>query len=406
MNEAKRAPRQAPMTVTVTGRRRFSSPAAVAVLGIIALVLVSASIPLASVTHQLTGPAETVLAAQALAAAAVGVVVAYHQPRNPVGWALIAFTVLVMLSNDAGYYAVLCYRLGHPGLPFAAAAVLLVPLWFPAAAVFALVVLLFPDGHLTPRYWRWVVWVYGGLVAGYTAFSFAGTIAAVAGHHIRLDSAGDVASTQHLPTWLGVIIVLPIGVIWLSFVAYQVLSWRRASGERRQQLKWLATGAAVTLGVGILGSSLVPGPLGQALAFAIVALPAGIGVGILKYRLYEIDRLVSRTLAYAIVTAVLVGVYTGLVLVATRVLPFSSPVAVAASTLAVAALFSPLRRRVQRAVDRRFNRARYDADKTVDAFAGRLKDAVDLDMIRDDMADVVRQALEPTRISVWIRPAE
>jgi hypothetical protein len=129
-------------------------------------------------------------------------------------------------------------------------------------------------------------------------------------------------------------------------------------------------------------------------------------VGILKYRLYEIDRIISRTLAYAIVTGVLVGVYTGLVLLATQALGSRSSVAVAVSTLAAAALFNPLRRRVQRAVDRRFNRARYDADQTVTAFAARLKDAVDLDSVRDDLAATVGKALEPAHMSVWIRAAE
>jgi len=137
------------------------------------------------------------------------------------------------------------------------------------------------------------------------------------------------------------------------------------------------------------------------LGIAVAALPVGIGVGILKYRLYEIDRIISRTLAYALVTGLLVGVYAGLVLLATDVLALASPVAVAASTL-VAALFSPLRRRVQRVVDRRFNRARYDADKTVAAFAARLKDAVDLDAVGDDLSGVVHQALEPAHVSVWI----
>ena len=138
------------------------------------------------------------------------------------------------------------------------------------------------------------------------------------------------------------------------------------------------------------------------LGFAVAALPVGIGVGILKYRLYEIDRIISRTLAYALVTGLLIGVYAGLVLLATDVLALASPVAVAASTLVAAALFSPLRRRVQRVVDRRFNRARYDADKTVAAFAARLKDAVDLDAVRDDLSGVVHQALEPAHVSVWI----
>ena len=151
-------------------------------------------------------------------------------------------------------------------------------------------------------------------------------------------------------------------------------------------------------------------PAGQAALIisrlAIVAFPVSMGVAILKYRLYEIDRIISRTLAYAIVTSLLVGIYAGLVLLATRVLGFHSSVAVAVSTLAAAALFDPLRRRVQRTVDRRFNRARYDADQTVMAFAARLKDAVDLDSVHDDLAAVVEKALEPAHMSVWIRTGE
>ena len=134
---------------------------------------------------------------------------------------------------------------------------------------------------------------------------------------------------------------------------------------------------------------------------AVALVPVAIGVAVLKYRLYDIDRIISRTLAYAIVTGLLAGIYAGLVLLATQVLRFSSPVAVAASTLVAAALFTPVRRRVQHGVDRRFNRARYDADTTVDAFAARLKDAVDLDTVRDDLAGVVHTALQPTHISVW-----
>ena len=187
-----------------------------------------------------------------------------------------------------------------------------------------------------------------------------------------------------------------------------MLSWRRASGERRQQLKWLLAGSVVA-GASFTvttGKPFGDSGLGQILAgvaFAgILALPACLGVAIVKYRLYDIDRIISRTLAYAIITGVLVGVYAGLVLLATQVLRLHSTVAVAASTLAAAALFNPLRRRVQQVVDRRFNRARYDADQTVAAFAARLKDAVDLDSVRDDLAGVVHQALEPAHVSVWI----
>ena len=150
-------------------------------------------------------------------------------------------------------------------------------------------------------------------------------------------------------------------------------------------LKGALSGAHGTLGVagGIVGVA------------GLLALPVSMGVAIFKYRLFDIDRLISRTLAYAIVTGLLLGVYAGIVLLATHIVSITTPVA-------AAALFSPLRRRVQRVVDRRFNRARYDADTTVAAFAARLQDAVDLDSVRDDLAGVVHQALEPAHVSVWI----
>src|SRR5450755_1701661 len=195
-----------------------------------------------------------------------------------------------------------------------------------------------------------------------------------------------------------------------GFVGYQVLSWRRSAGERRQQVKWLASGAVVTIVSAIIAVSFSSsGPTSTLLDwadnlawFGLAALPVSMGVGILRYRLYEIDRLISRTLAYAAVTALLVGVYAGLVLLSTHVLSLNSPVAVAASTLAAAALFNPLRRRVQRFVDRRFNRARYDAELTVTAFAARLKDAVDLGSVRADLTSVVRDTLEPSHVSLWL----
>jgi hypothetical protein len=146
---------------------------------------------------------------------------------------------------------------------------------------------------------------------------------------------------------------------------------------------------------GQVGNDLI-GPLGAA------ALPVCIGVAVLKYRLFAIDRIISRVLTYAIITAVSAGVFAGLVILATEVLPFKTPVAVAAATLAAAALFNPLRRWVQHAVDRRFNRARYDADRMIAAFAARLQDAVDLNTISTDLTGVVHAALEPAHVSVWM----
>src|SRR5260370_34480698 len=149
-----------------------------------------------------------------------------------------------------------------------------------------------------------------------------------------------------------------MGLTWLSFVGHQVLSWRRASGESRQQLKWMACGAAITVCVGLLGSTLSSAvAASRLLEVGVTAMPIAIGVGILKYRLYDIDRIISRTLAYAIVTGLLVGVYAGLVLLSTQVLTIKSPGAVAGSTLAPAALLNPPRRRPQRALHRPAHRA-------------------------------------------------
>jgi hypothetical protein len=389
-------------------RFRLASPFTATVLGVLAVILLAVAITLSFPVHQWsilgTGPIVPVVVIYA----AVGVIVARRQPRNPIGWILIIFILVFVFSAVAGYYAVLYYRLGHHGLPLAAAAVLLQPFWAPALLLFPVAILLFPDGRLASRRWRRVLQVY--VVAGALASAalFSPAVTAVARHDVRLDAFGDVVSSgkSHgggLLTVAEVLGVLLILVIWLSFVAHQVLSWRRATGERRQQLKWLASGAAVTLMVlaasfGISSTSVS----GEVLGIGLAALPVGIGVGILKYRLYEIDRIISRTLAYAIVTGVLVGVYAGLVLLATGVLRFHSTVAVAVSTLAAAALFSPVRRRVQHAVDRRFNRARYDADEAVTAFAARLQDAVDLDSVRDDLTGVVQQTLEPAHLSVWV----
>ena len=145
--------------------------------------------------------------------------------------------------------------------------------------------------------------------------------------------------------------------------------------------------------------------VGDAGTLAIAALPVSMGVGILRYRLYEIDRLISRTLSYALLTAMLVGIFVGIVTLTTRILPFSSPVAVAASTLAAAALFNPLRQRVQTLVDRRFNRARYDAAVTLSAFTAQLRDALDLDSVRNELVHAVDRSVQPSHASVWIRPS-
>jgi MFS family permease len=337
--------------------------------------------------------------------AGVGLLIARRQPRNPIGWMMVTFTLVYVLGGAANYYAVLYYGLGHRGLPLAALALLLGSVQVPSFAMVPVVILLFPDGRVRGRRWRWAVRAYAGLVA----FVLAGTVAvaavALAGHTVRMSPTGTLTSSSHLaqwltnpPSWLSGPVVGAIVIIGLSFVGHQMLSWRRAGGDRRQQLKWLACGGAVAAVSLILAVSH-----GVWFLAGLAALPVGIGVGILRYRLYDIDRIISRTLAYALVTGVLVGVYAGLGLLATKVLSVHTPVAVAVATLAAAALFNPLRRRVQNIVDRRFNRARYNADRIVAGFASRLQGTVDLDAVRVDLASSVKQTLEPAHISVWIR---
>jgi hypothetical protein len=230
-----------------------------------------------------------------------------------------------------------------------------------------------------------------------------------------VDSGGNLLVLDNgagSPGWWNVLqnaVFAAIGLSGLLVLAGQVASFRRASGERRQQLKWLLGGlsaclacavAVIVLSQGHGAWEMVAAPVAAVLG--IFAVPVSMAVAILKYRLYDIDRIISRTVAYTIITGLLVGVYAGLVLLATQVFGFHSTVAVAAATLAAAALFSPVRGRVQRVVDRRFNRARYDTERTVAAFAARLKDTVALASVQDELAGAVQQALEPAHVSVWI----
>jgi hypothetical protein len=391
----------------VAGRRsRLASPAAASALAALVVLLAVAVIPLTVLAHQGV-PANVTQLVIGLPICAVGFIVARRQPGNPIGWLLLAVTVGILLSLDAEPYAWMVYRLGYR-LPFGPVAVVL-----ESAYVLVLFValppvfLLFPDGTLPSPRWRWVLRCYLAVAGGLVAAAYATVVIIIVTRGVHLDASGGLAAIDHpsgSTAWLSkaTLLLLAVVAFWPVFAGRLVLSWRRASGDRRQQLKWLMTGTAAAV-AGFLISNLVPALDPGATAAGVgVVLPVCLGVAILRYRLYDIDRIISRTLAYAIVTGLLVGLYAGLVLLATRVLSFHTPVAVAASTLAAVALFNPLRRRVQQVVDRRFNRARYDADQTVAAFAARLKDAVDLDSVRDDLAGVVHHALEPAHISVWI----
>ena len=341
-----------------------------------------------------------------LVIAAVGLVVTRHQPRNPIGWLLAGESVFILLVVVAGFCDDLMYRHGHHGLPVAGPAVLALSQLFSYSLIgFPLVILLFPDGRLPSRRWRSVVWAYLAITGAAVLATVIAAVGIAIGHHVVVDKNGNLVSLGRDGTaWLTPVetaFFIAVAVFWMAAVGRQALAWRGSAGERRQQLKWLASGAAIC-GVSGIWAVATNSALWQVLILGFAALPLSIGIGILKYRLFEIDRIISRTLAYAIVTGLLVGVYAGLVLLATRVLSVHTPVAVAAATLAAAALFSPVRRRVQRIVDRRFNRARYDADRTLGAFSGRLTEALDLDAVSDDLAATVQAVLAPAHVSVWL----
>ena len=334
-----------------------------------------------------------------MAVPVTGFVLASRRPENRIGWLFLVAGLGLGLSGFSDAYA-LHALVARPGsLPAGwAFAWLSNWIWIIPVAMLAFLFLLFPTGYVRSRRWRLAAWFTGG------AFALAAVCTLIAAtrswaHPFTLP--GQASPGGLTPTLFGIAAVLISAALLVSVVAV-VVRFVKSSGEERLQLKWCAA-AALALAVVFVASIWVTSAAVNVLqSVAFVGLWTAIAVAVLKYRLYDIDRVISRTLAYAIVTGLLVGVYAGLVLLATQVFRFHSAVAVAASTLAAAALFNPLRRRVQQVVDRRFNRARYDAEQTVTAFAGRLKDTVDLDSVRGDLATVVNQALEPAHVSLWI----
>ena len=394
----------------LTRRFRLASPATAVFVGVLTLALMAVDIPLEAAIHTLSASNAWELEF-VLPFTLVGGVVARREPRNPMGWLLLAVSLVTVLNGDASDYAVFVYHFGHRNWPLGSLAVLLDSFGATSGLLLMpLAILLFPDGRLGPR-WRWLL---RGVFAIYAIYLAAhASIAGVAlGRRIPVWPGGGVIGANHpsgAAAWTTVMhpIVVPLFVMLaIASVARQVLIYRSSTGVRRQQLKWLGVAGAisiVSLVLAVLANS-APTAVWVFIILGWTAVPISIGVGILKYRLYEIDRLISRTLSYAILTALLVGAFIGLIALTTNTLAFSSRVGVAASTLVAAALFNPLRVRIQHLVDRRFNRARYDAEATVAAFTARLRDAVEIDAIRADLLDVVNRAVQPTHVSVWIRP--
>jgi hypothetical protein len=354
----------------------------------------------------------TVLVLTALAT--IGLVIVRRQPRNVVGWLLASSATLGLVDTLAREYLVLDYRQHAGQLPLGPLAVE----WRGGMALTALLIgfpaiLLFPDGKVPSRVWRRFVWIYAIAAALFSLAQFVGQATVHVGPHPAIDIRG--ATPNYDLGWFagGLWLLTPLFLLfWLASVAYQARRWRRATGERRAQLKWLMSGAAVCVVSGVAlvvagdGSSLQSRLVADVALLGIAALPVAVGVGILKYRLYEIDRLISRTLVYGSLTVMLGVAYIGLVLGGQAVFSFfagGSNLAIAVSTLVVAAVFLPLRSRVQGFVDRRFYRRRYDAQRTLEAFGARLREQVDLETLTAELRSVVGETLRPVHVGLWLR---
>jgi hypothetical protein len=345
----------------------------------------------------------------------LGTLIVSRSPGNRIGWIYLLIGVAMSVQGfGALYYERSLVASGWPGGRWGAwvSNWAVLPVFPTGLALFAF--LLYPSGRLPSPRWRWVAQAAVGLgvLLFVTTLLDPAPIGPGSGFRPVANATG-VGAFRWLDAASGVLFLLGIALIGATIAGLAVRA-RRAPTVERQQVKLLAYAAALTIGILVAVSiaSFADSSLGSIywnvpIVFGFgIAVPVACGFAILRHGLYEIDRLISRTLAYALLTGLLVGVFAGLVLLTTRVLPFSSPVGVAASTLVAAGLFSPLRVRLQRLVDRRFNRARYDAEATVAAFATRLRDAVDVDTVLDELTTAVAHSLEPAEVTVWVRTAE
>jgi hypothetical protein len=341
--------------------------------------------------------------------ATIGLVLALQRPGNPIGWLYGAAALAWAYTIPFSPWVEQLVR-EHRPLPLVAQFVAATGdlSWAPAIGLgVTLPALLLPNGHLRSRRWRLVAI---SAVTGLVLVIVAGPLSPGPLEELGIDSpfglAGPAGSVA------GALTVVGILLHWLSLppaAVCVVLRFRSSAGVERQQLRWVAAGVAGAIGLMVIG---VPSGLGFApnwisyLIFpALLLPPVAVGVAVLRYRLYDLDRIISRTLTYGLLTVLLGLGYAAVVLGLGRLLPEGSSLAVAAATLAAAAAFSPLRRRVQGLVDRRFNRRRYDAAGTVEAFAARLRDQVDLDVLHTELLAVVDQTVQPTRASLWLRGA-
>jgi hypothetical protein len=348
----------------------------------------------------------------AMAFVTVGAVVASRRPENLVGWLLLAIGFEVVLGTFVAGYAEYALLVRPGSLPGGIAAAWLAEwLLVPVFHLLALLLLLFPDGRLPSRRWRPFVWLV--------------VITALAAVFARAFSPGPLEGFPGTPNPLGIEalggLLSVIARVWevLGLILVVIVStaslWvrvRRGRGEERQQVKWLLYAATLLSVAGLL--TLIVEPIGTGwvglllITLGFLSVPVAIGIAILRYHLYDIDLIINRTLVYATLTVSLAAIYFGSIVVSQQLFVLltdqQSTLAVVASTLLIAALFNPLRGRIQSFIDRRFYRSKYDARKTLEDFSVKLREETDLAALNNELVEVVRKTMQPAHVSVWLRP--
>jgi hypothetical protein len=343
-----------------------------------------------------------------LSATTAGALLATGRPRHPVGWLLLGFGLLQALAGAAEGYA----ReglLARPGsLPAASAVAMLSSVSFiPGLGIVGFVLLLTPTGSLPSSRWRWWAWLAAVAPVIFTVAWLLGS--PVIDPDSALKSVPNPLSIAWLSKPLQAVYAqaAPATTITLVVAAVSLpLRFRRARGIERQRLRWLSLAAALApLAVLLTAAGIITGRevlANWAAGLYLALLPLTIWASIVRYRLYDLDRIISRTLAYSLLTVLLALGYGALALGLGQLLGKKSSLAVAIATLAVAAAFQPVRRRVQRAMDRRFDRRRYDASRTIAAFSARLRQQTDLDTLAEELLAVVEDTMQPTRALLWL----
>src|SRR5215208_5552064 len=349
--------------------------------------------------------------------ATVGAFVASRRPYNPVGWLFVAFGAAAAIrftGSQYATYALLTHPGSLPGGDFIAS--FAVHLWHPGLGFLVFSFLLFPDGRLPSHRWLIVAWMCAiscvtALISGLLEYEFLYEYTWPENmSFVKPLFTGSLAEVAATVFWYSLMVIL---VMLFVSGGSLVLRLRRSVGEERQQLKWVVYSVALlafTLSATILLLIALP-VLGDArllFAFLFPIIPISVGIAILRYRVYDIDRIINRTLVYGSLTATLVALYFGGIVVLQRIFVLltgeQSTLAVVASTLLIADLFNPLRQRIQSVIDRRFYRKKYDARKTLEAFSTKLKDETDLEALRGDLVGVVRETMQPAHVSLWLRP--